>query len=202
MNQVRLPVVLSFLSCALVAAPALAQNQWLSVSDEQGSAGKSCGYGYAVTAAYCTGRYCDNNNLLCNRPQWNYQWVNYASGSLTTAFTSDEYYSSQPWRAVCPTGYVMVGMSANGPYSDNIRTFCQKLDLSGITLPTTGSGWPCYWTNVFLSPISEEGMPFAWASGNGLGIGTALGLSGFRCSGSYCDNMQYTSLWYDCNIIY
>jgi hypothetical protein len=185
MKRQRLLRVLLGALATLVAASAVAYEGWIVISDEQGSTGRSCSQANGVvTGAACTGSYCDNNYLFCGNAYYGGSTIAYGSGSYTTAYTSEEYYSSQPGRAVCPFGYALVGMSAYGSYSDNIRSHCRRMNLPQLP-------WPAIWTRGFFSSSISEETPFETAAQMTYPFTNSGFLSGFKCTGSYCDNMFY-----------
>jgi hypothetical protein len=180
MKTYRSFAVTASLLSSLVCATAMAG--WLGpISDEQGGNGKTCpepgGSGSVAQQAFCGGRYCDDNWIRCGDPTYQGQLIRMGASWTPTSYTSEEYFSSEPDRAVCPPGYAIIGMSATGSYSDNVRAFCVQMYLME---PPPGMWWD---PNHELAPFSEEGGYSADVSPNFL--------SGFRCTGSYCDNMYY-----------
>lgn len=135
-----------------------------------------------VTQAFCGGSYCDDNWLYCRDASQlgmsTIYWDHACDDLQAQCKTSEEYFTSQPYRAVCPFGYALAGMRAEGSYSDNVTPYCVK-----VNLPTLA--WPGYWETNFIAPFSEEGG-YSWDAAQFGGY-----FSGFKCSGSYCDNMYY-----------
>lgn len=169
---------------ALVSVEAQA-NGWLGPISEETGYWMTCitDPNAVVTRAFCGGSYCDNNWLYCRNgselgisPMW---WDNACVQNYPACRTSEEYFTSDPYRAVCPFGYALVGIYAEGRYSDNLTPYCIKVNLPSLA-------WPGYWETNFVAPFSEEGTGYSWDAAQFGGY-----FSGFKCSGSYCDNMYY-----------
>jgi hypothetical protein len=151
------------------------------ISEEQGTWGGSCGVSFVVQQAFCGGSYCDDNWIRCGTPTYKGQNItgNWNGGHIFTNYTSEEYFISQPNRAICPFGYAATDMTATGSRSDNVRLGCIKLNL-----PTLDPGY--FWNIAWMPPFSEE---------TGYSVdGYPWWISGVKCTGSYCDNMYYQSV--------
>jgi hypothetical protein len=86
-----------------------------------------------------------------------------------TPFTSDEDAISH---AICPAGQVMNGFNCTGSYCDNLQLHCIPMPYGVATTDTYSTNW-----------FSEE-YPARGVCGPGYWV------TGIRCSGSYCDNIQ------------
>ena len=78
----------------------------------------------------------------------------------------------------CPWNSFITGMSATGPYSDNISLECAE------HYPQGAYGWQaCYWTDK----VSEEKPGYLDFSRYGLKYSPVA----MQCTGAYCDNKRF-----------
>ena len=154
-------------------------NQWTPWVSEESPGFQTCGTSanVGVTAARCSGSYCDNMSLLCSAlaPQFS----SFADHDVVwTTYVSEE----QPAGVMCPAWGVVPriidGIAATGSYADNVAVRCRPAQ---IDLPNSNCGW---------TPFFSEEQGTQTFRYNPLSYQTAVAL-GVRCSGSYCDNMSY-----------
>ncbi|HPG49490.1 MAG TPA: hypothetical protein PLA65_10075 [Spirochaetota bacterium] len=135
---------------------------WLNWTTD-GSAAIQCDSSYLTGGFKCKGRYCDDVNLLCR-----------GSGFNQTSSWWTDYFSEEGtnWR-VCDSNAFVTGIRCTGKYCDNVSLRCSQLDNGGVRQN-------CYWT----SDLSEE-------DGGTFVAPESMFVAGARCSGRYCDNMQF-----------
>ncbi|HOD16626.1 MAG TPA: hypothetical protein PKI31_18040 [Spirochaetota bacterium] len=135
---------------------------WLNWTTD-GSAAIQCDSSFLTGGFKCKGRYCDDVNLLCR-----------GSGFNQTSSWWTDYFSEEGtnWR-VCDSNAFVTGIRCTGKYCDNVSLRCSQLDNGGVRQN-------CYWT----SDLSEE-------DGGTFVAPESMFVAGARCSGRYCDNMQF-----------
>lgn len=145
-------------------AQACYNTPWFS---EEQSEGAFCKTGFAVRAAKCTGRYCDNKSLTCcpylqgGDRAARFQWSDWFSGEGR----------EQDRQSINPGAFVS-GLSCRGSY-------CGNLAINFVFSPNLTNTGMCRYTE----PFSEEG------SGTGGCLDTEFA-AGVRCSGANCDNLE------------
>jgi hypothetical protein len=160
--------------------------RWIGpVSEESSRSFALCGQNnVGVTAASCSGAFCDDMSLYCQ---------NLPAGMTTNAtpgtwnpYISEESPNNSSFcgSPFAPTG-VVDGIRATGSYSDNISIHC-----SPMTPPSTGYSIACGWTPFFSE---ENGGQLTFSSPNPAnpsfqGPYFAVGV---RCSGQFCDNLSF-----------
>ena len=132
------------------------------VSEEGGNA-RHCPSGYALRALRCSGKWCDDKDLLC---------CPYLAGEpdpgakeIASRLISEEFPS------VLQSKHFLNGLACNGPYCDQIMPYQFKS-------PRLARAKKCEW-----SPWSEE-LPDQW-----LDCGAGRLISGIRCQDTYCGNV-------------
>jgi hypothetical protein len=129
-----------------------------SVSEEDPPA--VCPRGYVVKGIRCSGGYCDNKTLRCQRYRAvspRYEW-------------SDWFSEEAPAQQTNSGGFVS-GLACSGAYCDNLRLQF-VFDESGLR----NSGF-CRFTPSFSEEQGYRECPAGHY------------LSGVKCDGSYCDNI-------------
>ena len=129
-----------------------------------------CPSGYVVKGISCYGRYCDNKTLKCCRYTRTYD--------RSAAFGWSSWFSEESDRvrrnyAITELGFV-VGVACRGAYCDDLR-------LNFMRSPNLQNLRQCYWTGEF----SEEQQ-----RGNTRECGSGYFVSGIKCTGPYCDNLN------------
>jgi hypothetical protein len=152
-------------------------NPWFSEEGVYGTGYKNCypgSDGTAVSGVGCSGSYCDNIRLYCERPPAGFTE---STGAIYAVYgyISEEAPNNYKY---CPNGSILWGMDATGSYSDNIAITCKAMNF-----PTQGVS--CKWS-PWVS--DEQGTLYFDPEPARPGRGVAIGVS---CSGSYCDNMQF-----------
>jgi hypothetical protein len=133
---------------------------------------QDCGGDPAViTAAACSGSYCDSMRLYC--------------GPMPAGFTpkagnhwGSGWFSEENPGQLCPQGFVAEGLRASGSYSDNLQLFCKP-----VNFPPQGVN--CKWMPYFSE---EQGTQYFDYDPYKYGPAVALGVI---CAGSYCDSMSF-----------
>jgi hypothetical protein len=155
---------------------------WIGpISEESSKSSATCASkglpGTVALGVQCRGSYCDDMYLLCGPPPNTITLTGEDQG--WSPYTSDEQYNNGPW-SVCNRLGVVDGIRATGRYSDNVSVHC-----AGVSFPTPNE-LHCAWTapfseeqgtmyfNTTLFPVRSGGVAFD-----------------FKCSGSYCDNLQF-----------
>ena len=135
---------------------------WLNWTTD-GSASIECRNPYAAAGVKCTGRYCDNVNLLCRNSGFD------QTGGWWTDYFSEEGNNQR----ICDNNGFVTGIRCTGSYCDNMSLRCSQVNNGGARNY-------CYWT----SSISEESGGTFTAPGSQY-------VAGVRCTGRYCDNMDF-----------
>jgi hypothetical protein len=153
-------------------------NQWTPYVSEEAPGFQTCGttQNVGVTAARCTGSYCDNMGLYCSALPATFS--SFADNVVWTSYVSEE----QPAGVMCPAWGVVPriidGIAATGSFADNVAVRCRPAQ---IDLPNSNCGWTPYFSE-------EQGtQQFRY---NSWSYQPAVAL-GVRCSGSYCDNLSF-----------
>ena len=134
-----------------------------------------------VSAAHCSGGYCDNNSLLCsplpNRDVFS-DFILPFGAPFYTSTISEEL----PWNtASCRTdinrpagmqGFV-IGMWSSGANSDNLSLICQ---------PARARYRNCRWTPYFSEEQGSQDFQAYLANSYATGV---------RCKGKRCDQVSY-----------
>jgi hypothetical protein len=156
-------------------------DSWIGpFSEEDGMNAGGCGTAnVAVTRALCTGKYCDNISLYCEKVP--------AGTSLAPGFgtpwiseESDEWGDRNVAYCEAPgTGTIngiMNGILIEGQYADDIALHCGRVKTGTLT--------NCSWTGW---TSEEDGV---------LDFGNGRFAAGVACRGKYCDQMRY----YTCDL--
>ena len=142
-----------------------------ALSEENGP--RYCPQGSAVVEVGCSGRYCDNLHLVCER----YARETPLGHRDVDAHQWSGWYSEEDgghppgWLSPAPVTGFIAGVDCRGDYCDDVRVD------TDATLTPAGPG-------ASVSVVSEETAPARCPSGQFV---TKL-----LCSGSYCDNL---SVW-------
>lgn len=157
---------LSLALCMSVIPQAASADYWLSGSSEE-YIPRSCFVGDVVRAVFCSGRYCDNTQLLCAQ-------TNYPSSQLRNR-TWQNFISDEGGTADCGRGYI-TGIAAKGRYGDNITIECSEYRGHSRAV--------CQWTPY----VSEEQGRLDFTANR---YATAM-----QCKGSNCDNKRFLECGY------
>jgi hypothetical protein len=142
------------------------------VRDEVGP--QTCGGDDAVRTVACTGRFCDDVHLTCER-------VPAFTAIAPSTSTWTDYFSEEGTNyRFCWNGVelgVITGMQCTGSYCDNHRLQCSQLVFtSGRVNDST-----CFWSEE----ISEEfGRAIAQPP-------AGFYATGMMCTGRFCDNLRF-----------
>lgn len=144
------------------------------ISDESSHNRDRCPLNQGIFGMQCTGRYCDNIYLYCDRLPANvtldyeHQW--------RTDWFSEESPNSWGW---CDSGNfhplpgepglpgIVTGIACSNDYCDNMQLECTALKTGHFTTWATGA------------TFSDEDVAKFWSSP----------LVGLGCTGRYCDNL-------------
>jgi hypothetical protein len=147
---------------------------WFSDAPGSVQISGTCGWdSAAITAAACSGRYCDNMNLYCETLPAGFTP---APGEL---WWSPNYISDEnPAGVSCPSGYILHAIAVTGSYADNL-----KINCAPMTYPPQGSN--CKWMPFFSEEQGTQHFNYTVQS-----YAPAVA-DGVKCSGSYCDNLSF-----------
>ncbi|MCP4288199.1 MAG: hypothetical protein GY792_27810 [Gammaproteobacteria bacterium] len=123
-----------------------------------------CPSGYLVKGVRCSGHYCDNKSLRCQR---NESVLN-VNESHWSQWFSEERSRRRPEK-VKSNEHFVAGLACSGSYCDNLRVFFMK----GRKMAQN-----CSWTKAFSEEQGYRECP------------SGKFVSGLKCSGSYCDNIR------------
>jgi len=154
-------------SSARVAAESLGP-----ISEETPPA--ACDVGEFVSDVRCTGGYCDNIEIGCQR---------LAGAILGRAVWMRWVSEEHGGRRQCPSNSLIAGFACRGGHCDNVSLYCVEV---------TNLSTPIYCREI--GPISEEGGGRLSFFGAMMGdkAGQKFFASGIRCTGRYCDNKYFT----------
>lgn len=140
--------------------------EWTPPFSDEGGEGSCNGL---VKGFHCTDRYCDNLKLEC-ATGWD---VDSQSGQWTHWFTDGSPSTGlwSPSTGLCPQDKFVTKMQCRNRYCDDVRIFCAKVPNSVHS--------NCRWRDW----QSDESGPKSFPEGSFM--------KGARCSGSFCDNMQF-----------
>lgn len=85
--------------------------------------------------------------------------------------------------AFCPSGWAATGIRCTGSYCDNITLSCTRYTQTPATTHRAPHRWSSKWISEEALSDSESGWSIAQGDPNSF-------ITGIRCSGSYCDNVQ------------
>ncbi|ATB42509.1 hypothetical protein CYFUS_007987 [Cystobacter fuscus] len=122
----------------------------------------SCDGSSLISAAQCSGDYCDNIRFYCQPT------AGVRGSSYWTGYFSDEGVNYK----YCDPGFWITAVACSHDYCDNISIQCSY--MSNISQRN------CYWTGW----MSDE-------NGGYLGFGSGYFAMGVQCSGEFCDNKRY-----------
>lgn len=167
MPRIAIVMLGSFFCWATLASgTAVAQcysTPWFS---EEREASAFCQPGYAVRGIICSGGYCDNKRLTC---------CAYTNGYDPSArYWWSQWFSEEaPSQVISGIGFVS-GVGCRGGWCDNLR-------LNFFSSNLIRNNGQCHFSRMF----SEEPPASANCGGGEF-------VSGVRCTGPYCDNLE---LW-------
>jgi len=141
------------------------------VSEETGPV--TCPIGYAVAGARCTGRYCDNKNLLC--VAYEPEEKLHERQIRWSHFFSEE---NPPNNSAKTTNGFVSGVNCSGRYCDNVS-------LQWFTSPYIQNTAQCITQEQFSEEVTnhkrnEDQCADGWF------------VAGITCTGRYCDNISLT----------
>jgi hypothetical protein len=142
-------------------------NAWTNYTSEEYQP-VICDGNNAMNGFGSTGKYSDNIRMKCaSSPNPNF-WARSSSWSIYISDDGANY-------AGCAPGQFITGFACRGAYCDDVAVQCTQM----LSLPSW-SAVNCHW----VGPFSEE-------NGTSNLFGTGWFAKSVRCTGKYCDNMEF-----------
>ena len=129
----------------------------------------ACDPGAFISAVTCTGRYCDNIKIECAR----LPGVALGKGVWT------KFVSAEAGEAKCPDKHLIAGLACNGRYCDNVSLQCVEVTNARMN--------NCHYS----AKVSEEQGMLYFGQGIIDKAGQHIAARAIRCSGRYCDNLEF-----------
>ena len=152
-------------------------NEWFS---EEGTGIQDCDPGYYVRGVKCSGKWCDNKQLLCSREGKPDISKTMKATDWFSEETTNGNVNNQMCEQIDDKLWVVRGMRCGGSNCDNIKLRCATF-FQGDGMVGNGLHNDCKWSDE----ISEEVGMNVFIAPKGKVIVQA------KCLGSYCDRMQF-----------